>query len=386
MQARKDFNITESVDRLISMAESGMSNSLKGYIRRFLAHLRKRLPIYFILMIIVFGVLFVFRDDIYDTFIRRHEEKTFYFDEHGLPMTDYGWTQGVYVGPQFNPLVIARGAQVYYDQMLDGNTTAAGFLNYTLNWLVENRVTQTIDNESGLVTVSHWLYNFSIYDQPAGWYSAMAEAEIAHTLAQAYDYSGNPIYLQILNETLNGFEVSQEIGGSMLIIDEVGNWYPEVIVPSTVDPTYPKRRILNGFLLGLEDLYLANEYLNQTRIKRLFDNGINSALQTLHLYEAPENWTFYQLNPVKYASVGYHHVHISITGILYNITGITEFQTYHERWKSWTVVPPQADVDLTERRLKEISYGLLFMSIAAGMILLIDFMQMQVRTRVTSNS
>ena len=368
------------------MAESESSPSIMTYIRRFFSHLRKRLPIYIVLMLIVFGVFFVFRDAIYDNFIRRHDATVIYYDDDGMVVTDYGWVQGVHVGPQDNPLVVAQSAELYFEQVLAGNSTAEGYLLNTLDWIVQNRINQTVDPGSGSVDVVHWIYNFSIYDLSAGWYSAMADAEMLYALALAYDYYNDSLYLDICYEIINSFEIDKELGGTQLILDGGMAWYPEVIVPDEIDPEYPERRILNGFLFALEDLYNTYLILNESRILTLFDEGIVTAVDSLHLYEHPENWTYYQLEPAKAASEGYHRIHIELMQSLYEITNITEFETYHDLWITYTDYPEDSFWEFTERRWKEIQYGVIFMLAAAGMILLLDFLQMRLRSRYATNS
>ena len=337
-------------------------------------------------MLIVFGVFFVFRDAIYDNFIRRHDETVIYYDENGMAVTDYGWVQGVYVGPQENPLVIAQAAEHYYEQMLEGNSSAEGYLLFLLNWIVENRINQTIDAGEGPVEVCHWIYNFSIYDLPAGWYSAMADAEMLHTLALAYEHYNDSNYLSICYEIITSFETNKELGGSRLIIEGNESWYPEVIVPHAIDPNYPERRILNGFLFALEDLYYTYQILNESRVSTLFQEGVETAAESLHLYDAPENWTYYQLDPLKLASESYHHIHIQLTQSLYEKTNITEFKTYHDLWSTYTKYPESPFWALTERRVKEIQYGLIFMLAAASVILLLDFLQMRLRLRFSGKN
>ena len=368
------------------MVEFDSSTTVMTYIRRFFSHIRKRAPIYFVLMLIIFGVFFVFRDVIYDTFIRKHDATVIYYDENGMPITDYGWIQGVYVGPQDNPLVIATAAEDYFEQMLGGNMSAESYLLDILDWIVGNRCNQTIDPGGGPVEVTHWIYNFSIYDIPAGWYSAMADAEMLHALALAYNYYNDSIYLDVCYEIISSFEIDKELGGSRLILGDEMAWYPEVIVSDEIDPNYPERRILNGFLFALEDLYYTHQILNESRILTLFTEGIASAVDSLHLYEHPENWTYYQLDPTKLASESYHQIHIGLTQSLYEKTNITEFKTYHDRWITFTDYPEDSLWELTERRIKEIQYGLVFLLAAAGMILLLDLLQMRLRLRLTKRS
>ena len=366
------------------MVES--DTSLLTYIRQFFTHIRKRLPLYIVLMLIVFGVFFVFRDTIYDSFIRRNDVTVIYYDETGMAVTDYGWVQGVYVGPQDNPLVIAQAAELYLEEVLDGNATAEPYLLNILDWIIENRNNRSVDPGGGPVDVTHWTYDFSIYDFPSGWYSAMGDAEILHALALAYDYYNDTDYLDICYEIISSFEIDKEIGGTKLVLDGGGSWYPEVIVPDEIDPNFPERRILNGFLFALEDLYYSYEILNESRVLTLFNDGVLSAVNSLHLYEHPENWTYYQLDPLTPASVSYHQIHVDLMQSFYEKTNFTEFKTYHDRWITFTDYPEDSFWELTERRIKEIQYGIMFMLIAAGTILLLDFAQMRIRLKLTKSS
>lgn len=354
---------------------------LFDYIMRFLSHVRRRLFVYFVLMVVVFGVLFIFRDDIYDTFIERHEvQTTTIFTSEGIPLTDYGYKHGRYVGAVINPLHVGNWAQTYYNQSLHGNTTAGAYFNNTVQWFIDNRVTAEVDNGTCSVNVSHWTYDFAIYDMPSGWRSAMADADILHSLALAYNMYEDPLVLQVCQEILNGFEIPKELGGNVLDLGDGGAWYPEVIVPNELDPDYPERRILNGFLFALEDLYYTYELLNDTRILDIFSLGVHSALTHIDLYESPRNWTYYQLDPQKLASVHYHGIHIRLTQSLYEITMNGTFSEYSSRWASWTQYPDDPWWVVTPRLMLEIQYGLLFMSVAGLVILGLDLLQMKLRT------
>jgi hypothetical protein len=362
------------------MADPASSSSVSKYVRAFFSHIRKRLPVYFVLMAVIFGVLFIFRDEIYDNFIERHEvENTVSFTSEGIPVTDYGWKHGLYVGAVVSPLHVGNWAQTYYNQSMHGNTTAAACFNNTIDWFLENRVTQEVSDGGGPVTVSHWLYEFAIYDMPSGWRSAMADAEILHALSLAYDQYRSPSILEVINEVLNGFEIPLDSGGNVQDLGDGGAWYPEVIVDDNLDPSYPNRRILNGFLFALEDLYNTYEILNESRILEMFHLGVQSALTHIEEYESPLNWTYYQLNPQKLASVHYHGVHIRLMKSLYQITLNDTFSHFSSRWEGWTDYPETPPWSLTPRLMLEIQYGLLFMGTAGLVVLGLDLLQMKVR-------
>ena len=45
-------------------------------------------------------VIFLNRTQIYSSLLSRHDDYVESYDESGLPVTDYGYQAGIYVGPQ----------------------------------------------------------------------------------------------------------------------------------------------------------------------------------------------------------------------------------------------------------------------------------------------
>ncbi len=328
------------------------------------------------------SVFFVFRNEIYAGVILRNDISTVYYDESGLPVINYGYKKGVYVGPHINPLAVGDAAEKYYFQMVGGNATAEPLLMNVISWLMNNCRTATVAIHNETKQVCQWVYNFSIWNIPAGWTSSMADAQILHVFALAYSYYKNDTYLSISDRIINGFEIPIYQGGNRLVLDDGTVWYPEVIVAPDIDSSFVTPLILNGFLYALEDLFLSYLLLNQSRVQDIFQTGIASARANLHKYELPRNWTYYKLHPQAIASEQYHRVHVKLTEILYDITNDSLFYTYHLRWSNFTKYPEPSLSEMLNTAGRYLFYGSLVLLLAFVSILSLDVLQITVRRRL----
>jgi hypothetical protein len=87
-------------------------------------------------------------------------------------------------------------------------------------------------------------------------------------------------------------------------------------------------------------MYQANEILNNSRLRHVFNLGVAADAFHIHKYDSPYNWTLYHLQePLKLASLSYHAIHIAQTKLLYEYTNETIFNTYHEQWSQYTTRP-----------------------------------------------
>lgn len=369
------------------MANLGAVDLFRAGFRRLKAGKRfilKRLLIYFIILLAAFPVVFMFRNEIYSTLLVRYDDWYVRVGENGIPVGEYGYQKNVYVGPQTTARIVANAATGYYNQAMDGNETAAEYFNNTVDWLMENIDYFTVPFDSGTLDIAHWIYDFAIWDYPAGWYQAMADAKGMYVFALAYNLTGDSSYLDNIELLLNSFEVPIAQGGNLYVLDDGGSWYPEYIVPGNIDPDFKPILILNGFLICLNNLHRASVVLNDTAIYDVFNEGMLAAAQNLYKYDSPYNWTLYHLGyPQKLASRLYHQIHINEVAYLYEHTNVTVFGYYLERWESYTGPPAITIEEILSPEF--IYYGLVMVSIVLVPVVTIDFVQYGVRHYLRRN-
>jgi heparosan-N-sulfate-glucuronate 5-epimerase len=248
----------------------------------------------------------------------------------GIPVLDYGYRDGIYVGPQFNPLTISTTAIDHYAKSNGNETAREIFLNNT-NWLVGNAVSHSkVGN-----TVSHGNYSLLEYEFPwqyelkPPWRSAMAQALAMQALIRAHEETGEDKYLDTAKMLLNGFFIEVKDGGVTYKTPTDGWWYEEYAANGAKES-----RVLNGMLYTLIGLYDYYQYTNDSAAKYLFDLGVISIKKNLPLYEYKGNYSNYDIlgttNPLTY-----HKAHIETLCLLYDITNEEIFNIYYEKWKNF---------------------------------------------------
>jgi hypothetical protein len=247
--------------------------------------------------------------------------------------------------------------------------------------LLENRNDQVVTTENGSVTITNWPYDFGIWDIPNGWQSAMVDAKALHAFSLAYDRYGNPSLPVIAEQIANGFEVSTELGGNLMILEDDKVWYPEIGIPSALNSNYPSPLILNGFLFALRHMYIANQIFNISKLDTIFDLGVVSAAENLDKYDSSYEWSLYSLEqPLNLASTKYHQIHIDLLMELYNYTNNETFRTYYEKWEQFTLRPSFTWEEIFSADF--IYYGLLMVTIIMIPVLAIDATQYMVQSHL----
>ncbi|MFW9807828.1 MAG: D-glucuronyl C5-epimerase family protein [Candidatus Thorarchaeota archaeon] len=347
--------------------------------------LKRRFLIYMIVMLMFFPFVFVNRTEIYRTFLSNFDEEQYSYTEEGLVVTDYGYQTGVYIGPHITIRAVSNKAIHYYDEMLEGNSTAGQFFNNSIDFILEKINVFNVPTENGTKTICNWPYEFSIYGLPVGWTSGMVDAKAIHTLALAYEAYGNSTYLEIVEQVAGTFETPVSLGGNLYILEDGTSWYPELIVTSDLDPNYKPPFVFNGFLIALYHIYQANLIFNNSRLERVFNLGVISAAQNIHLYDSAYEWSIYHLGyPLKLASRNYHRIHINMCNFLYDYTNVTIFKHYADKWAGFDNPPPFTWEEIVSPEF--IGYGLLMAGIIFFPLLSIDIIQTLVRRRMKHSS
>jgi len=356
------------------MRVSSSVKSIPNFLRKNKSTIKKRTLIYIIIMALLFPFVYMNRFEIYRTYLTRYDDWHYSYTEDGIPITDYGYQAGKYVGPQITIRTVTNSAIGYYEQMNEGNSTAGIYFNNTIDWILEKRNVITIPTENGTKTISNWPYEFAIYDIPNGLLSAMVDANAIRALALAYQAYGNSTYLEIADQVAGAFETPVSLGGNLYILDDGTHWYPEIVITSDLIHDYKPPLILNGFLFALHYIYEANLIFNNSRLAHIFNLGVISAAQNLYRYDSAYNWTIYHIDyPMKLASKGYHQIHINLCNFIYDYTNVTIFKDYANKWAQFTNPPSFTWEEIFSPEF--INNGLLMVAIIFIPLISLDFTQ-----------
>jgi hypothetical protein len=91
-------------------------------------------------------------------------------------------------------------------------------------------------------------------------------------------------------------------------------------------------RVSNGMIFTVLGIYDYYKYTNDADAKLLFDKGVNSLKKELPKYN--DNGKFYYDLLGKPAGT-YHTTHVDLLKKLYDVTGESIFNDYHELWKNY---------------------------------------------------
>jgi heparosan-N-sulfate-glucuronate 5-epimerase len=268
-------------------------------------------------------------------------------DDQGIPITEYGYVAGVYIGPQRNPITVSQQALKSYDVFVHTNASYAynNFLG-NANWLSSHA--QAYGN------FSVFEYRFPLSYPPATiqpiWRSAMAQGLAIEVLSKAYSQTGDTRFIDSANKLLNAFYVEVDKGGVTHKTNDTGWWYELLANTQGIKP-----RILNGHLFALLGIY---EYYNSTRdpsARYLFDQGIMSLKDNLQNFDYENGtYSYYDLSSPKkkLPSQDYHRLVVGQLLELYEITGDPIIKKYGEKWQNFEL-PEERYKSQTCRRTEQ---------------------------------
>jgi heparosan-N-sulfate-glucuronate 5-epimerase len=245
-------------------------------------------------------------------------------DSSGIPITDYGNVTGIYIGPQRNPITIAHKAIDYFNSFEKNKDTNSKqlFLN-TANWFVGNTLPH------GNYSILEYKFPWPQYQLKAPWQSGMAQAQALGILARAYNITHEIKYLNTSKMLLNSFFVEVKDGGVTYKSPTNGWWYEEYAADNH-DRVIS--RALNGMIFSVLGIYDYYKYTKDPEAKYLFDKGILALKNNLALYDNNGD-SFYDILKTP-ANQNYHKTHVKLLQQLYDITGESTFEGYHDRWST----------------------------------------------------
>jgi len=264
-------------------------------------------------------------------------------DEKGIPINDYGYINGVYVGRQRSIVAVAEKGLDYWNKYQLGATNDRVLLSYDWEKYPENKenipknatsarrmflncADWLLEHATSCGDYSIWKYRYlSFYNVKPGCRSSQAQAEGIQLLMRAYKLKGNHKYLKCAEQSVLAFYVSVENGGVTDKNLPDGWWYDKF-----ADIGCKRPKVLNGMMFALLGLYDFYERANNNDAKLLFDRGIIALKNSLSKYDAV-NWSYYN-RLGKLASDHYHKIHIWQLDLLHNITNEPIFKKYYFRW------------------------------------------------------
>ena len=160
------------------------------------------------------------------------------------------------------------------------------------------------------------------------WVSGMAQGVGIQTLLIAYNLTKDEKYMIVAESALKSFNRDVKLDG-VTYKDKEG-WCYEEYASSHWNK---EPRVLNGFifaLLGINDYW---KVTGDENARKLFELGFSYLKAHLADYDTG-SWTNYDSLGLRATPV-YHHLHVTLLGILYDITGDSEIKTYRDRWKGY---------------------------------------------------
>lgn len=240
-----------------------------------------------------------------------------------VPVVDYGYYKGIYIGPQTNPITVSDRALGYYDKykanIYDQDSRRS--LVSTANWLVTNAVTH--NNYS----IYEYKFPWPTYNLIPPWHSGMAQGKALQALIKAHETTGDYKYLVTAKKILNSFFVEVSDGGVTYKIRGDGWWYDEY---ASRGSNYS--RVLNGMMYALLGIFDYYRYTHDVNAKFIFDKGVTALKDNLYRYD-DNGYSYYDL---VHTSAGvYHNIHIDLLGHLFDETREDVFKKYHDRWQNF---------------------------------------------------
>lgn len=242
-----------------------------------------------------------------------------------IPLTYYGNVDGVEIGYQIAPHNVAmKSLEAFYAYHNTGEEPYKKRGLYLADWLLENANYR--DNGNFVV----WVYDYPWppYDLKPGWTGSLNQATIIKALSYAYLYSKEEKYKEMIDKSLNAFEVDVKEGGLKIIREDEGTyyvWYPEY---ANDNPPY----VLNGFItviIRLREYYLIT---TDKKAEILYLEGLVSLVHYLPDYDAGNKKSYYD-SLGNMANDHYHEMHVAQLDSLYQYTKTPIFKDYKEKWE-----------------------------------------------------
>ena len=175
-----------------------------------------------------------------------------------------------------------------------------------------------------------WLYRFRWHRSPDPWGSALAQMRGASVMIRAWQLTGEDRFARAARAAAEPLARPLAEGGMHAVHRQAGVPYFEEY-PS--EPT----AVLNGFLAALFGLYELATWLDDTRARRLLDEGLASAEALIPCY-VHRGWTLYDLDPAtpfpNPNSPRYHRLVGDYLAVLATLSGRPALAGWRDRWRA----------------------------------------------------
>jgi hypothetical protein len=270
----------------------------------------------------------------------RNDDRLIVLDDKGVPITDYGYLQGKYVGPMRYPITISNVALSYYSVVTNSNDVNLRAMRY-FDALAASRGSESLytflananwlkDNAKTYSNYSIFNHEFAVPYPPYAihppWRSGMAQGLAVDVLAKAYNLTKDMQYLDAAKKLLNAFYIDVRNGGVTYKTPDDGWWYEQYANDQGIEP-----RVLNGHMFALLGLHSHYTITNDSSAKSLFDNGVTALKHNLPRYDTGLNYSYYDASK-KLSPLYYHRVVVEQLRNLYDITKEPILKTYYEKW------------------------------------------------------
>lgn len=224
-------------------------------------------------------------------------------------------------GQQYNPVFIAWWALMSLERYCrDSHPNHLKAFHAQVQWLKSNAVTRSDET-----TV--WPYQFDWQEGrcrlKAPWISAMSQGLGMSVLVRAYRLTRDEALLSLCELSSRVFERDVEDGG-VRTQEGIHVLYEEY-------PGYPLPRVLDGFLFSLLGLYDAAQELESTKIRQLFEDGIDGLKFKLADWDFRGKWSWYGTHGYL-CPPHYHRLNVALLQILGRLTGDPLLVRFGEQW------------------------------------------------------
>lgn len=230
----------------------------------------------------------------------------------------YGRVTGIVYRPAF---VAMYGLSNLNKYLQTGNRNCLDTFLNQVRWLEENALVRS----DGAVVWPH------MFDQPEGslilkapWLSANAQGYAMSALVRGWRITRRPRLMELLHGAAKVFELDWSKNGVRI--------ESERHIVYTETPGLPAPGIMDGFmrsLLGLYDLYAET---NSSRVKALFDEGVEGLRYFLPRWDYKQKWTYYA-NQEYLSPPAYHALNRTLLACLGRLTGDPGFLNYSYKWR-----------------------------------------------------
>ena len=166
-------------------------------------------------------------------------------------------------------------------------------------------------------------WNTFMYENPDSPYSSMSQAEAISLLIRANHLTNTNRYESTIEKSYKYMIVPLEEGGTAKYVGEDVYFYE-----CPADPL-----ILNGWIFSIWGIWdYAKEY-HDVNAEELLNRTISSLVKSLPKFDLGY-WSKYE-DGIRISSPFYHNLHVSQLKVMSELTGISTFMEYAEKWDAY---------------------------------------------------